>query len=355
MISEDLPRIMIMRNAKNVDDEFISSLKQNKIPAVGRLVTYWKEIEQTDGEYNLIDLKTALNKIENADLWCFGYLQNSSMPNWFINKYPDCHIISGSGSYTWQNQKMLSPWFVASGKGDYYIKRHFDALINEYTKHRNVNGVFLNWQLFNMVSRYDNETKPYFKCFDPYAIKSYKETFGNGSIPPKDYDEYLRRGIEFQKEFEKWYKIAAIQAIEKYLQWIGDRIKYKVVFIYRHPADSNFVGVHELLGMTEYQIKQLLNVISKYPNIIQDFESLEDATTEYMIKWAKQYKIIFGGENGHVVGDANWLRKAIDNFVKYKAEMFFYVSDLNLNNTLFTQLKRINQIYPPVLPSQIKK
>jgi tetratricopeptide (TPR) repeat protein len=316
--------------------------------------TEWVDIERKNGTFDFSLLHQCMKNIARHGFWVMPRLVLNDPPQWFINAFPESILKDATNQtftdYNWGGH-VLSPWFVMSGEGDYYIKRFVDKYLENLANYSNVIGVWVGDHLVFNLPWYlgDSPLLTYFMCFDKYALESYRENFAKYPYqkPPSTYDELVGRGSQFMKDFEQWYRESAAQAIEKYLTWIGDRVKYKVINVGRIGSEA----ANHMIGTTEYQVKRVFNVMSQFNNTIEDFEALQDKDRVIeMSNWSTQRGIIFGGEPaaGHPIP----AEEAVGNLIMVGGKVYFHIDTTfgELNQSMIDNIREFNSLFPPVPP-----
>lgn len=336
--------------------EELSKLRPIGIQGVAKIVgaVSWADIEKQEGKFDFSRLESFLTRTQKARLWVIPAISMNTPPAWFIAKYPSCLMRDARGNtrittYGPDDGQILSPWFVAGRKGDRYIKRFVDRYLDVIAKYPNVNGVFVGneaaW-VYNRPWKFgDSPELTYFACFDDYGLADYKKTFGS-KFPeykdaPKTYDDIKLRGKDFSDQFERWYQAADIAIINKYLNWIGDRVKYKIVNVGR----LGFPWHNYLLGTTDYQVKSVFAMMAKHSGTIENFEALDSSVCAEVANWTSEAGLIFSGEN--IGGPDGKLDIALKQLQENKGQLIIWVAFVDDLKKIKRQISDFNSQFPP--------
>jgi len=127
------------------------------------------------------------------------------------------------------------------------------------------------------------------------------------------------------KDFEQWNRESATKATEKYLTWIGDRVKYKTIYV----AGGKNEEFYYMIGCTEYKVKRVLDVMSKFNNTIDNFEAAQlTEDTIRLSRFCKERGIIFAGEPATPSPDGTAPESpemALDNLIMVGAEVYQHI------------------------------
>jgi len=335
-----------------LDDSWMILQKEYGFQGVAKIIGAgeWTNVERKEGVFDFSILKCSLENAWKHGFWAMPTLGLNDPPSWFIEKFP-YSILKDATNQTITDYNegghVLSPWFVMSGEGDRFVKSFVDNYLEIISDYPNVIGVFVGDHLVFNLPWYFGSNPPlkYFMCFDEYALKSYKENFSEYPYlnPPQTYDELVSRGSQFMKDFERWYREPAVLAIEKYLTWIGDKVKYKAINVGRVGNESD----NYMIGTTPYQVKQVFNLMSLFNHTIENFEALQDTDiTIELSKWAKERGLIFGGEPAV----PELMGKDVDNLILVGGSVLFHIDHTYgiLNKNMINKIEVLNNQFSSV-------
>jgi beta-galactosidase GanA len=268
----------------------------------------WRLVESVEGEYDWRALQACLDAAYQANMWFIPEVVINVPPAWFITRYPDS-LLKDSRGITELNPNsegapyMLSPWFVASGLGDPYIELFIDEFMDLVSQYPNVPAVMLgNFKLnalpWTMGTGEDALDFTYWPLRDAYAIQSYQDTFGAGTLPPADWTAYQAMTVSEQEAFQDWLVQAMCDNLQNhFMPWLSKFDGYRVINV----SIWNIDGVKESIFTTQTTTmttaKQEAIVASGVGHVIINDDNMGD----YGLTDVQQEDINLAHDNGFLI------------------------------------------------------
>jgi len=253
-------------------------------------------------------MQGCLDAAYQANMWFIPEVVINIPPVWFIARYPDCLLEDVRGITATKPDAtgapyLLSPWFIASGEGDEYIEAFVDAFMDLVSQYPNVPAVMLGNFKINVLpwtlgTGTDALDFTYWPLQDAYAIQSYQDTFGTGTLPPADWTAYKAMSFSEREAFQDWLVEAMCDNLQnRFMPWLSKFDGYRVINASIWNIDEVNSSIFTTQTTTMTAAKQQAIVASGVDHVIINDDNMGD----YGLAEVQEDDITLAHDNGFLI------------------------------------------------------